>query len=43
MTHTQRELALTHKANLEEQLQTQKPSANHPGRGREPSETSNGS
>ena len=30
MTHTQRELSLTHKANSEEQPQTQKPAANRP-------------
>ena len=30
MTHKQRELSLTHKANSEEQPQTQKPAANRP-------------
>ena len=30
MTHTQRELSLTHKANSEEQPQTQKLAANRP-------------
>ena len=45
MTHTQRELSLTHKANSEEQPQTQKPAANRPAevpRGQTPTSTTPG-